>query len=385
MWLSNFKLVLEDRMIERGAVRIDGEHIAEIRDTPVEDGQIDGNGKLLLPGFIDIHGDMIEKDVEPRPNVHMPLALGVYDLDRKLASCGITTAYAALSFQPVVYGKSRSVEHTTAMIEALTAMRGELLVDHRIHGRFEVTFPDALTTVDRLLDAGMLDLISLMDHTPGQGQYRDIERHVAYLAKERGIDQAGAAELVRQRMSENADLGGSMQVVSDLAGLARRRALPLASHDDDTVEKVGLMHELGATISEFPITLEAATEAKRRGLLTVMGAPNALRGLSYSGNLSARQAHAEGLLDILVSDYHPSAMLPSLFALAELTKGGLPAAVALASSNPARVMGLDDRGRIETGLRADLVIAENGAMPRPRATLRNGRTIWSDGSIAGLQ
>jgi alpha-D-ribose 1-methylphosphonate 5-triphosphate diphosphatase len=380
MWLSDFEIVLRDRVIERGALRIKDGMIAEIRETLVPDADILGEGRLLLPGFVDMHGDMIEREVEPRANVRMPLELGIYDLDKKLAANGITTAYAALSFSPgSTYGHIRSQDHTRAMIEAVTAMRNDLLVDHRIHARFEVTFLPALAVVEDLLKIGALDLISLMDHTPGQGQYRDIEKLIANTAKTKKISEAEASEFVRQRIERRAELGDSTDVVHGLAALARERNVTLASHDDDSIEKVALLHRLGASISEFPVTMEAAIEARRLGLATAMGAPNALRGLSYSGNLSAREAYAAGVLDILASDYHPSAILPAVLALGEMGDGGLPAAVALASANPAAALGLSDRGRIEEGLRADLVIAERASMPRLRATIRSGRQIWSDG------
>ncbi|WP_085421721.1 alpha-D-ribose 1-methylphosphonate 5-triphosphate diphosphatase [Xaviernesmea oryzae] len=385
MWLSDFEIVLRDRIIERGALKIEDGLIAEIRDTPVTGADIDGEGRLLLPGFVDMHGDMIEKEIEPRANVRMPIELGIYELDKKLATSGITTAYAALSFTPATYGHMRSVDHTTTMIKALASMRDELLVDHRVHGRFEVTFLPALATADELLKAGALDLISLMDHTPGQGQYRNIETHIANMAKTKKISEIEAAELVRQRIANRVEHGDASDVVHALANLARERGLTLASHDDDSIEKVTLLHGLGARISEFPVTMEAAVEAHRLGLATAMGAPNALRGLSYSGNLSAREAFAAGVLDILASDYHPSAILPAVLALAEAGEGGLPSAVALASANPATALGLSDRGRIEEGLRADLVIAERGRIPRLRSTIRGGRQVWSDGVVGNAR
>lgn len=381
MWLSDFEIVLRDRVIERGAVRIEDGLIAEIRDTPVPDADISGDGRLLLPGFVDMHGDMIEKEIEPRANVRMPLELGIYDLDKKLAANGVTTAYAALAFTPATYGHVRSVEHTTVMIETLGKMRDELLVDHRVHARFEITFPSAVEVAEKLMAAGALGLISLMDHTPGQGQYRDLEIHTRNMAKARKIDYAAAVEMVKERMAQREVHGDATHVVTGLAELARNKGVSIASHDDDTLEKVSLMHGLGVAISEFPITLEVAAEARRLGLATAMGAPNALRGLSYSGNLSAREAFAAGVLDILASDYHPSAILPAVLALAEIGNGGLPAAVALASANPAAALGLSDRGRIEEGLRADLVIAERGRMPRLRATIRAGQQVWSDGVV----
>lgn len=381
MWLSDFEIVLRDRVIERGALRIENGLIAEISEKQVANADIDGEGRLLLPGFVDMHGDMIEKEVEPRANVRMPLELGIYDLDKKLAANGITTAYAALAFTPATYGHVRSVEHTTALISALADMRDELLIDHRVHARFEITYPSAIDVAERLMTSGALGMISLMDHTPGQGQYRDLEIHTRNMAKMRKIDYATAVEMVKERIAQREAHGDTMHVVTGLAELAREKGVAIASHDDDTLEKVALMHGIGAAISEFPITLEVATEAKRLGLATAMGAPNALRGLSYSGNLSAREAFEAGVLDILASDYHPSAILPAVIALAELSDGGLPAAVALASANPAAALGLTDRGRIAEGLRADLVIAERSRMPRLRATIRGGRKIWSDGAV----
>ncbi|MGV6874144.1 alpha-D-ribose 1-methylphosphonate 5-triphosphate diphosphatase [Pseudochelatococcus sp. B33] len=385
MWLSDFEIVLADRVIKRGAVRIEDGWIAEIREAPVAGADFTGGGRLLLPGFIDMHGDMIEKEVEPRPNVRMPLELGIYELDKRLATSGVTTAYAALSFNAGnIQGHIRSEDNTRWLIETLTAMKGELLVDHRVHARFEITFPRARGVVETLLKQGALDLISLMDHTPGQGQYRDIEKHIAYIAAARKISTAEAAEIVSRRIAQREEAGDSLEAVRGLVGLAREHGVVLASHDDDSAEKVALLHGLGVAISEFPVTIEAAVEARRLGLATAMGAPNALRGLSYSGNLSAREAFAAGLLDILASDYHPPAILPAVLALGETASGGLPAAAALASANPAAALGLSDRGRIGEGLRADLVIAERGRIPRVRATLREGRPIWSDGAVGPL-
>ncbi|TCL67237.1 alpha-D-ribose 1-methylphosphonate 5-triphosphate diphosphatase [Rhizobium sp. BK251] len=386
MWLSDFEIVLRDRVIPRGAVRIENGLIAEVREAPVASPDIQGDGRLLLPGFIDMHGDMVEREVEPRPNARLPLELGVLELDKKLAISGITTAYAALSFSPgSTYGHIRSEDHTRSIIEAITALKSDLLIEHRIHTRFEVTFTRALGVVEDLLRAGAVDLISLMDHTPGQGQYRDVEKVIANTAASRKVSLEEATEIVRKRMADRAETTASMEVLQDLASLARDRGVVLASHDDDSVEKVAIVKGLGARISEFPVTLDAAIEARRLGLATAMGAPNALRGRSYTGNLSARDAHEQGVLDMLASDYHPSAMLPAVVALSEVGNGGLPAAVALASANPAAALGLHDRGAIEPGLRADLVIAERGRFARVRSTFCFGRQVYSDGMFSALR
>ncbi|MBZ9799375.1 alpha-D-ribose 1-methylphosphonate 5-triphosphate diphosphatase [Mesorhizobium sp. ES1-4] len=384
MWLSEFEIVLRDHVIPNGAVRIVDGRIAEIRDQPVENADLSGGGRLLLPGFIDMHGDMVEKEVEPRIGVHVPMRIGIAELDKKLASCGVTTAYAALSFigASVTSGVLRSEDHTSAIIDTIAGMKDDLLVDHRIHARFEVTFAPAIAMLQKLMDAGRLHLISLMDHTPGQGQYRDVELYIARIAKERGMSVAAASEVVGKRMAGREDQGDVLNALQDLSARARARGIVLASHDDDTLEKVELVHGLGAALSEFPVTLEAAREARRLGMHTAMGAPNALRGESYSGNLSARQAYEAGLLDMLASDYHPASILPAILGLAELRDGGLARAAALTSANPAAALGLTDRGAIEAGLLADLVVADRQPVPRVRATFRAGRMIYGDGTLA---
>lgn len=387
MWLSDFEIVLRDRVIPRGAVRIEDGMIAEIREEPVAAADISGDGRLLLPGFIDMHGDMIEREIEPRPNVRFPLELGIFELDKKLACNGITTAYAALSFHAnSSYGHIRSEEHSRSIIQTLVELRkDDLLIDHRVHARFEITFTHARAVIEDLLRAGALDLVSLMDHTPGQGQYRDVERHIETIARNNKISLEQAAQRVQQRMENRAQNNDAVDNLQGIAATARDHGVIIASHDDDSVEKVAIVEGLGARISEFPVTMAAAEEARKFGLATAMGAPNALRGLSYSGNLSAREAYERGVLDILASDYHPSAMLPAAIALAEAGSGGLPASVALVSANPAKALGLTDRGAIEVGLRADLVIAEHGRLPRVRATFCRGRQVYSDGIVPRFQ
>ena len=383
MWLSDFRVVLPDAVIDRGSVRIADGVIAEVVEGPRPAAAVEGHGLLLLPGFIDMHGDMIEREVEPRPNVRMPMELGLRDLDRRLAVAGVTTAYAALSFSPgSTYGHIRSYEHTSAVIRALREHRDRLLVDHRVHARFEITFPKALSVIEALIAEGAVDLISLNDHTPGQGQYRDIERFAQSIAKREGISAAEAHAAVARKIEERTRPAEElMATLEAIAATCAAHGVAIASHDDDTPEKVALMHRLGVTISEFPVTPEAAAAAKDYGMLTAMGAPNALRGQSYSGNLSAREAHAAGLLDMLAADYHPSAILPAVLALAAQDPAGLPGAARLASLNPARGLGLTDRGAIAVGLAADLVIADDTGIGHVRATLRAGRKIYSDGSV----
>lgn len=384
MWLSNFTLVLPDEVVEQGSVRIEDGVIAEIRPEPVATATFDGGERLLMPGFVDLHGDMIEREIAPRPNATMPIDFGIHELDKKLAAAGVTTAYAAVSFATEsVYGHVRSLETTSAVIKGLRGLRDHLLIDHRVHARYEITNVGAAPTLERLLNDGAVDMVSLTDHTPGQGQYNNIEAYILSMSERRSMSREAAQEVVARRiaMRQDPDIEAKLR---DIVGLSLKHRLSLASHDDDSAEKVAEMHALGVTISEFPVTLPAAEEAHRRGLWTLMGAPNALRGQSMSGNLSALDAARAGLLGTIAADYHPAAFVPAIFKLADVTPGGLPAAVAMATANAARAAGLTDRGAIAIGQKADLVAVEPGSVHRIRATFRGGRIVYSDGTLHPL-
>lgn len=386
MWLSDFTLILPDRVIERGALRIENGLIAEISETPVAGG-VAGDGLTIFPGFIDMHGDMIEIELEPRLNVDFPMEVALPHLDARLAAAGVTTAYAAVSFSKGAKdGGRRSFEHTSRVIRNLHAMRAGCRIDHRIHARFDITFDNAVGILQDLIRDRQVDLVSLMDHTPGQGQYRDLERHVRHVAAMRGVTETEARQIVTTKIAERARpqavLLANLRQVADLCA---QNGVALASHDDDTIAKTSMMADLGCVISEFPVTLDAARTAATRGMMNAMGAPNAMRGQSYSGNLSARQAHAEGLLHILAADYHPAAILAAIHVLAATDPAGLPGATALATRNPAKALGLADRGALVAGLRADLAIVEGGAgQARVIATLVRGATAHSLGLLPDL-
>ncbi|MEL6594311.1 MAG: alpha-D-ribose 1-methylphosphonate 5-triphosphate diphosphatase [Pseudomonadota bacterium] len=373
MWLSDVKIILADRIIENGALRIKNGVIAEITESA---GQ--PSGFTVFPGFIDMHGDMIELELEPRPKVDFPMEVAVGHLDARLAAAGVTTAYAGVSFsRSAKDGERRSFEHTSAIIRALKDNIQGLRVDHRIHARFDMTYTDAIAALEGLLEAGAVDLVSVMDHTPGQGQYRNIEKLIGYRMRGGTSEEQARAE-IQTRMDNAVPVEQLLENLHDVSRLCKAHGVAMASHDDDTVQKAGLMADIGAVISEFPVTMEAAQVAKERGLMIAMGAPNAMRGQSYSGNLSARDAHAAGLLHILAADYHPAAILPAVRALSASDPDGLVGAVRLASKNPAKALGLGDRGDVAIGKRADLVIVD--ANDRVVQTICDGETIFSNGS-----
>ena len=372
MWLSDVKLILADRIIENGALRIKNGMLVEITES-----QGQPSGFTVFPGFIDMHGDMIEIELEPRPKVDFPMDVAVGHLDARLAAAGVTTAYAGVSFsRTAVDGQRRSFDHTSGIIRALKQKNQGLRVDHRIHARFDMTYTAAIDALDGLLTAGAVDLVSVMDHTPGQGQYLNVETLVANRMKS-GLSEEDARVHVESRIKDAIPAEQILENLERISMLCKSHEVAMASHDDHTVEKSNLMADIGTVISEFPVTMEAAVVAKERGLMIAMGAPNAMRGQSYSGNLSARDAHAEGLLHILAADYHPAAILPAIRALSPSDPDGLVGAVRLASANPAKALGLTDRGVIAEGKRADLAIVDSSE--RIVQTFSAGKIIFSNG------
>lgn len=377
MWIKNLKLVLPDGVLSRGSIYLEEGRIGSIVEGDVPSA-LDGRGLTAIPGLIDMHGDMLERELQPRPGSRFPFELALYELDKRLVGSGITTAYASISF--IEGWGSRDPQEGLEIIQSIHRYRERLLCDLKVHARFEVTTPRSAPILQEGVANDEIHLVSLMDHSPGQGQFRDLEHYVDYYSRwMRGHSESEAQ--IRARAQHLLEAPRAWHIAREVARVALAKGIPLASHDDDTREKVDLMGSLGASISEFPVTLEAAQEAKRRGMGVVMGAPNAYRGGSHSGNLSALEGIQAGVVDGLASDYHPASLLQSVFKLKREGVLPLPQAVALATQNIARMCGLEDRGRLAEGLRADLVLVEEGACPRVRATFVAGRAVYSDGSM----
>ncbi len=387
MWLSDFRVVLPDRVLEHGSVRIADGLIAEIVEGRVSDAAVEGNDLTLIPGLIDLHGDMLEREIEPRPGAPFPTDLALFELDKRLAACGITTAFTALSFAWNDEDEKRSDKQTRLIIETVNTLRDVLLVDTYVHGRFEVTNIGVGPLLTEMLDAGKIQFVSIMDHTPGQGQYKDVKQYVNFIIKWLGVtaddlDPEFLMERIQARIAKQQTREWSWDIVRDAVQIAHKRGFAVASHDDDTAAKVDRLAELGVTISEFPVTLEAAEHAKAHGMFIVMGAPNALRGYSHSGNLSTLDAVRAGLVDILAVDYYPATSLHAPFDIAD--KGILPLheAIKLVTANPAKALNFTDRGQIAVGLRADLAVVETAPYRRVRGTLRGGQPIFWDNEMA---
>ncbi len=371
LYLTGARVVLPNDVLEDAAVLIEDGVIAAIDPESGKGAQaIDLRGKMLIPGMIDLHCDALEKEVEPRPQVHFPLDFACAQADKRNAAAGITTVFHALSFANHELGV-RNNAYAAEIARAVGAWQAHALVDNRVHVRYEVTDETAPPVLASLLRDGHAHLLSFMDHSPGQGQFRDVEAYRAYLAKTYKTSDAQLDDILAHKA---AAAQGAMQRMEQLARLARERGVSIASHDDDSAQKVDAVKALGAVVSEFPVNLETAQAARAQGLATLFGAPNILRGKSQSGNMRALDAVLAGVADCLCGDYSPAALLPSVMKLPELAGIALHEAVALVTRNPARAAGLHDRGEIAVGKRADLVaVKDMGGLPQ-------AERVWSGGT-----
>ncbi len=360
-YLTGATLVLTDRVVpDAGLVIEDGVIAAICPDGAADAVEVDLGGQWLIPGLVDLHSDAIEKDIEPRPNVRFPFAFAFAQADRRNAAAGVTTSFHALSFAEDEFGiRSAGIARDSAFAIRELAPGG--LVDNRVHCRYEITDPNTADAVLELVEAGIAGLVSFMDHTPGQGQFRDMVAYRHYMIGTYGCDDATIEARVayKRRHAE-----GAAARVARIAAAARDRGIPLASHDDDDPDRVAAMASLGITISEFPINPVTAQAAAEAGIATLFGAPNVLRGASQSGNMKAREAIAAGVAHGLCSDYAPATMVAAAFRLADSGALPLPEAMRLVSANPAEAAGLTDRGAIALGRRADLAaVAHPGEWP----------------------
>ncbi|MDP3709660.1 MAG: alpha-D-ribose 1-methylphosphonate 5-triphosphate diphosphatase [Polaromonas sp.] len=350
--LTHARVVFAQEVRDDVAILIDNGVIAAIDPETVGDTRtLDLSGRVLIPGMIDLHCDALEKEVEPRPGVHFPLDFACAQADKRNAMAGITTVFHALSFANHELGV-RNNGFAAEIARAVHAWQAHALVDNRVHARYEVTDETAPAVLADLLHNGYAHLLSFMDHSPGQGQFQDVAAYRAYLARSYKTSDAELDALLAGKKTAAA---GAMERMEQLAVLARARGVAIASHDDDSEDKVNALADLGAVVSEFPTHLAAAQAARARGMATLFGAPNILRGKSQSGNMRALDAVLEGVADCLCGDYSPAALLPSVMKLPELAGISLHEAIALVTRNPARAAGLSDRGEIAVGKRADLV------------------------------
>lgn len=371
--LTNAEIVLP-RQVLHGHVVVREGMIAAIEPGEARvAGAIDLGGDLLVPGLVELHSDNIERHIMPRPGVHWPELPAVLAHDAQVVTAGITTILDAIRIGDgeAHTGAGGTLGH---LVETLAAAgrQGLLRAEHLLHIRAEVPDPSVVQAITPFTEDPSLRLVSLMDHSPGQRQFQDEDAWRTYYGGKYGMTHRElAAFAARQRANAERYAEPNRR---RLAQLCMDRCIALASHDDTLPEHVEAAAALGITVSEFPTTLEAAALARRRGMATVAGAPNVVLGGSHSGNVAVRELAQESLVDALSSDYAPASLLHAVFLLHDALAMPLPDLFAKVSRNPARMVGLTDRGEIAVGQRADLVrLHRHRDTPVVRTVWRAGR------------
>lgn len=395
-FIEGAHVILDDR-VETASVRIEAGRITGI-DVALDGAMIvPAKGRFLTPAFIDIHGDAFERQVMPRPGVMVPVDTALLETDRQLAANGIATAYHALtlSWEPGL----RSVETGWQIVRALQRLRPRLTTENRLQLRWETFCHEAEPLIAHALAGPDRPALAFNDHTTSMLLHPDIP------VQDRPFDQVEpypvtpfnaprflkkmADQAHRAHVSPENYVALLTRVwsrrpvvpvhIARIATLARTRKAPMLSHDDSQTETRSYYRGLGAKVAEFPMHERVFLAAREAGDAIVLGAPNAMRGSSHLGSPGAAQMIARGLCDILASDYYYPAMLGAMVRLHADRVAPLPELWKLASLNPARAMGLTDRGRIATGQRADLLLLDwpEGQAPAPLRTWVAGRPGYS--------
>ncbi|HYA18417.1 MAG TPA: alpha-D-ribose 1-methylphosphonate 5-triphosphate diphosphatase [Bryobacteraceae bacterium] len=348
--LSNALVVLPGRTVE-GSVVVEGERIAEVVPNRRFAEGYDLGGQFLAPGIIDIHTDYLEKEIRPRPSAEIPLGMAFHTMDLRAIACGLTTVLGAARISGDHDGRTTGWRGDgLKLARAYQTLRRTALARHLIHVRWNPNFAPVEQILAEVLQLDSIGNIVYNDSLPGERQFRDVEEQIRKLAARQGISEEEARERFEARRQAALNVNNRMQVKAAVEG-----KIPLGSHDDTTVEHVLEAHASGATLSEMPCSIEAARKAKELGMMVCMGAPNYFRGGSHCGNLSCPDAMAEGLVDILCSDFHFPSLLGS--AVKMMRAGMTPSdALNMMSLNPARYLRLErDLGSIEEGKKADLI------------------------------
>ncbi|MCA1011956.1 alpha-D-ribose 1-methylphosphonate 5-triphosphate diphosphatase [Halobacillus halophilus] len=378
--ITNGKVITPEEVLEADVWIEDG-RILRVGGSPdhwmeSEYKLIDAAGMYVAPGMIEIHCDAIEKEMEPRPNTFFPLEMAMNEMERKLAGNGITTIYHSISLSD---GSGiRGDEQAVNLMNSIDKRRknSPSMVRHRIHLRYELTNRGALPVIESFIRNQKIDLLSFMDHSPGQGQFKSMEGFQEFTKKQYNITDEQAVTMTKEVLSLKEKV--EWEDLREMAQYAHAEGVSLASHDDDTVEKIDyILNDFPISISEFPITMEAARHASDKGLYVSVGAPNIVRGFSHSGNMRAIEAVLDGAAHIICSDYHPSALLPSV---AEVRSHGisLPEAWKMVSLYPAEALGIaNERGSLEAGKQADILFIDmEGSYPAVRRTVVEGQTVY---------
>jgi alpha-D-ribose 1-methylphosphonate 5-triphosphate diphosphatase len=370
--LTNATLVLPDRVL-RGTLVLCGDIIVDVQPgrSALPAAQ-DLDGDHLIPGIVDLHTDNLERQVQPRALARWPSRSAMVAHDAQCAAAGVTTVFDALCLGDLGFDKERirTFQDGVVDLDALTAA-ALLKADHFLHLRCEVPAHDMLALFEAVAEHGLVRMVSLMDHSPGVGQYADLDFYRA-LRRRGGLDDA----YIEQRIGELQAQRQRLRAPNRQALLQRVRGRPiaLASHDDRTEAEIAENAADGIRMSEFPVTMAAARAAKAAGMDVIAGAPNIVRGGSHSGNVAAAELLANEAVDAFASDYVPNSLVEAAFLCAD--RIGLPRAIGLVTAQPARLGGLPDRGSLAAGQRADLVqVRVHEALPVVRRVWRAGARV----------
>lgn len=358
------------------AIRGDDGTLAEIGTTAGMARRIDATGLMVLPGIVDIHGDAFERQLMPRPGVHFPIDVALHDTDRQVVANGITTVFHGVtwSWEPGLRGS----ENARAMLEAIERLRPALAADTRYHLRYETYNLDAADEVAGWLANRRIGMLAFNDHLTPTVEVRRGSNKISQMAERAGLSTAEFEALVERTQRRGNEVPGS---IARLADAAKSHGVPMLSHDDISPAQRRWFRSLGCRVSEFPMTAETAQDAADQGDDIVFGAPNVVRGGSHIGWTKAADMVERGLCTVLASDYYYPAQLLAAFRLARDNVTSLERAWQLVSEAPARAAGLDDRGRIEQGQRADLILVDATEAQRPRivGTIVAGRIVhWTE-------
>jgi len=374
---TNAQLVLQDEVVKGSLISQHGLiHQIDQGQTSVPHA-IDLQGDYLIPGLVEVHTDNFERHMMPRPKVRWDDSPALLAHDAEIAAAGITTVLDALGVGEADPDSVRGNDWDT-VLNCISDFvnRGVLRADHFLHVRCELPAPNTLELFKPFAGHDLVKMISVMDHTPGQRQWENIEHAWIYFSGKKGWTKQKFEE--RVAMAQDAQARYAKPHRAYLTQYCQDNQIALASHDDTTVAHVEEAFAEGATVCEFPTTVAAAQAARARNMLTIMGGPNVVRGGSHSGNVSAIELAKLGLVDILSSDYVPGSLMSATVRLTETTDLSLPQAVALVTRNPAKSIGLHDRGSLEVGLRSDLVqvrminLPDGRNQPIVRAVWRGG-------------
>jgi len=376
--LSNARIVLKNDVIA-GSVLIRAGRIASIDPgASVVPGAQDMGGDLLIPGLVELHTDNLERHLAPRPGVDWPRAAAAIAHDAELASVGITTVFDALRVGSITtFKRANYSKYARDLADAILSLKasGAFRISHFLHLRAEICSETLLEEMDEFGPADDVRIVSLMDHTPGQRQFRDIAKLRQYHEGKYGGGEGFDFDEYIQFLAEVKTRFGTSHE-DGAAARARAMGAVIASHDDTEAAHVAVSAAQGCRVAEFPTTLEAATACRAHGISVMMGAPNLLRGGSHSGNVAASELLEAGLLDIFSSDYAPSSLLMAAMRMAR-EGGDMAAGIRTVTHAPAAATGLDDRGQIAAGLRADLVrVNSDHAAPVVRG-------VWVAGARVG--